>query len=206
MVAACRRKLADAAADAGSTAAAVEAAAGGGLLADRSTAGLAGGSGSGQATEAIDWEHPTGRLLGGVIEGCVWSLLALQRGCSSSAPWSTLAGALDTALQVGGRVGGWVVRPPWAMGVGQQLADGSPAMPAGRFRGMCGSSWRAAGGRQAGEHVGAVKPCWRACCVPASPGMVGSRLLAPRLPACLTRMPATQLRLPCNCHHSCRYC
>ena len=50
------------------------------------------------AGEPVNWEGPPGRLLGGVIEGCIWSLLVLQQGCEGGAPAGALAGALDTAL------------------------------------------------------------------------------------------------------------
>ncbi len=73
------------------------------LAAARAAAGVAqppAGVPGAVPTELIDWERPQGRLLGGVIEGCIWSLLALQRGCATGVPAATLAGALDTALQV----------------------------------------------------------------------------------------------------------
>lgn len=47
----------------------------------------------------IDWSTPEGAMLGGVIEGAVWSLVMLQQGADRLVPAAVLAAALDTSLQ-----------------------------------------------------------------------------------------------------------
>lgn len=84
----CRRKVGEAAAEVVEGVAKAEPDAG------------SGAAGPIAASTGIDWASEEGRLLGGVIEGAVWSLVLLQQGADKLVPAGALAAALDNCLLV----------------------------------------------------------------------------------------------------------
>lgn len=101
---ACKQKLAEAAAEAEAASQQdrpSEAANGTGPAAAAGGAAEGADSGpsaSGRATAPMDWSSAGAQPLASLIQGCVWSMVLLQRGSDRGVPLPLLASALDTSL------------------------------------------------------------------------------------------------------------
>eukprot|EP00887_Chlorella_sp_A99_P005777 scaffold1.g5777.t1 len=106
LMAACRQKLADAAAEAAQPPPPPQQPAANGVEPGQTPEAppvpAADGAASSAAQPApaagMDWAAPEAQRLASLIQGCVWSMVLLQRGCDRSMPLQVLTDALDTSL------------------------------------------------------------------------------------------------------------